>query len=101
AALPRSGQNRGDDVNVPMIPRARLFQNGVLVKPGMRCRIVSAAESLLVRLLFAVVRKWEARNLPSSKAASVGERGQENRIHGGPFLQNVECLLGALVYEGN
>ena len=99
AALLRAGQDGGEDVEVAMVGRAGLFQNCVPVKIRVRRRVIAAVESLLDGLLLAVVGKRMARNLPPAQPAAVGERRQENRVHRGAFLKDIEHRLVALVHK--
>ena len=65
----------------------------------MRCRVVAAVERVLVVLLLAVVGQRLAGDLPSGDAATVGERGEIDRVDLPALLQDVEHLLDAFIDE--
>src|SRR5262245_50713750 len=67
----------------------------------MRRGVVAAVKSFLVGLLFAVIGKRLAGNLPSAESASVGERGEENRVERAALLKNVEHLIDTFIDERN
>src|SRR6266581_3092394 len=65
----------------------------------MRHGVVAAVKGFLVRLLFAVIGKRLAGDLPPGEPASIGERGEKDCVHRAFALKDVERLLGAFIHE--
>ena len=93
---------RGDHVGEHIVPRVvgRLLGSdaGLPVELRMRGGEVPAAKIVVVRLR-SVVRQRAAPRLPAGDAASVGERGHEQRVHAAHFLHALDHLRRALVHE--
>ena len=71
---------------------------GVPVILRMNRAVITAVEIDVV-LLFPVVGKRLARDLAPGDASAIGEGGEKDRIDSGPFLENVEDAIRALVNE--
>ena len=96
----RRGDNFGEDVEIAVIGRARLFQDGIFVELRVRrCEI--PAVKIEVVFLLAVIGQRLAGNLPAGDAAAVREDGEEKRVDRASLLQSVEDLLGAFIDERN
>ena len=63
-----------------MVGRLNLFQGRMRVVLFMRARIIPAVK-IGVILLLAMIRQGLAGNLPTGDAASVSERGHEQRVN--------------------
>jgi hypothetical protein len=89
----------GHDVEIAVVRCACLLQHGVLVELSVRCRVVTAVKGFLVRFLFSVVGKRLTRNLSATQPATIGERGEINRVHRGFLLKEVEHRFDAFVHK--
>ena len=100
AALLRRRQHFGQNVQVAVVGRARVFEDGVLVVLRMRRGEVAAVKIEIV-LLLAVIGQRLAGNLSSGNAAAVGEYREKQRVHAAAFLKDVENFLGAFIDKRN
>src|SRR5260221_6349006 len=64
--FPGGREDRGDDIEIPMIRGPRLSEYSVTVELGARGRVVASVIKLLIRFLRSVVRKRLTAYLPSA-----------------------------------
>src|SRR5258706_512862 len=95
--FPGGREDRGDDIEIPMIRGPRLSEYSVTVELGVRGRVVASVIKLLIRFLRSVVGKRLTAYLPSGEAAPVGESREEDRIHRASLLQDIEHGLGSFI----
>src|SRR5256885_14376002 len=74
----------------------RVARGAVVLRMGRR---KVAAPKVVVVFLLAVIGERLARRLPAADAATVGKRGEEERVDPGHLLEAVQHLVGALVDE--
>jgi len=92
------GQRVGDEVVCRMVRCPLGRDAGVAVVLWMGRREVAAAKTVVV-FLFAVIRQRLAAQLPAADTATVGERGEKQRVDRRHFLEAVEHRVGAFVDE--
>ena len=91
-------QDVGDHVVIRMIGRLLGSDARVAIILPMRRRKVAAAE-LVVVFLLAVIRERLAAELAAADAATIGERGEKQRVDRGHVLESIQHLVGAFVHE--
>src|SRR3989442_8194081 len=81
-------------------PRSTLFPYTTLFRSVLRMgRREVATAKIVVVFLLAVIGERLATQLPAGDAATVGERGEEERVDRGHLLESVQHLVGAFVHE--
>src|SRR3954447_5551275 len=83
-----------------MVGRVSGLDGGVFVILRMRPSEVATVKVQIV-FLFAMIGQRLARNLSSGDAPAIGEYREEQGIHAGAFLKDIQHFLDTLIDEGN